>query len=71
MERYVVELEPIETGGFAVTVPAVPGLLILGRSPREVLDRARAAIQFHARDEPPGAGYPVIALVPQPGAGFG
>jgi predicted RNase H-like HicB family nuclease len=71
MERYVVELESIETGGFAVTVPAVPGLLILGRSTREVLERARAAIQFNARDEPPGAGYPISALSPQPGAGFG
>jgi predicted RNase H-like HicB family nuclease len=52
MEHYVVELEPIETGGFAVTVPALPGLLILGQSADEVIERARAAIEFHARDEP-------------------
>jgi predicted RNase H-like HicB family nuclease len=62
MNKYVVELEPIESGGFALTVPALPGLLILGQSASEVLERARAAIQFHLRDGRYGAPDPEIAL---------
>jgi predicted RNase H-like HicB family nuclease len=46
MDMYEVELEPAEPDGFAATVPALPGLLVLGRSVDEVLERARAAIAF-------------------------
>ena len=47
METYEIELEPAEPDGFAAIVPAVPGLLVLGSSVDEVLERARAAIAFH------------------------
>jgi predicted RNase H-like HicB family nuclease len=48
METYVVELERTERDTFALTVPALPGLFILGKSIDEVLARARAAIEFRA-----------------------
>jgi len=50
METYVVELEGTELDSFALTVPALPGPLILGKSTDEVLERAQAAIEFHAAD---------------------
>ena len=48
MKTYVVEVERTERDSFALTVPALPGLLILGLSIDEVLERARAAIEFYA-----------------------
>ncbi len=47
MDAYEVELEPAEPHGFAAIVPALPGLLVLGRDVDEVLERVRAAIAFH------------------------
>jgi predicted RNase H-like HicB family nuclease len=47
MDTYEIELEPAEPDGFSAIVPAVPGLLVLGRSVDEVLERACAAIAFH------------------------
>ena len=47
MDTYEVELEPAEPDGFAAIVPALPGLLVLGRDVDEVLARAGAAIAFH------------------------
>ena len=47
MQVYEVELEPTEPDGFAVTVPALPGLLVLGTSVDDVLERASSAIAFH------------------------
>src|ERR1700694_2318556 len=40
MDTYEVELEAAEPEGFAVTVPALPGLLVLGATIDEVLSRA-------------------------------
>jgi predicted RNase H-like HicB family nuclease len=48
VKTYVVEVERTERDGFALTVPALPGLLILGLSIDEVLERGRAAIEFYA-----------------------
>ena len=48
MKTYVVEVERTERDSFALTVPALPGLLILGLSIDEVLERAWAAIEFYA-----------------------
>jgi predicted RNase H-like HicB family nuclease len=48
MDTYEVELKPAEPDGFAAIVPALPGLLVLGQDVDEVLERARAAIAFHA-----------------------
>jgi len=47
METYTVNLEPAEPDRFAATIPALPGVLVLGRSIDEVLERAQAAIDFH------------------------
>jgi len=47
MDAYEVELEPGEPDRVAAVVPALPGLLLLGRGVDEVLERARAAIVFH------------------------
>jgi predicted RNase H-like HicB family nuclease len=58
MKEYLVELDRTESGRFALTVPAVPGLLVLGDSTDDVLERARAAIQFHTRERAPGPGQP-------------
>jgi predicted RNase H-like HicB family nuclease len=49
MNTYEIDLELADPHGFAVTVPALPGLLILGTSLDEVLTRARASITWHAR----------------------
>jgi hypothetical protein len=48
VDTYEVELESTEPDGFAVTVPGLPGLLVLGATIDEVLARARASIAFHA-----------------------
>ena len=58
METYVVELEGTELDSFALTVPALPGLLILGKSIDEVLERAQAAIAFLLRTHKVGRGAP-------------
>jgi predicted RNase H-like HicB family nuclease len=62
MDMYEVQLEPAEPDGFAATVPALPGLLVLGRSVDEVLDRARAAIAFRV-------GMRQITVMPRQRAG--
>ncbi len=54
MDRCVVELEPTDTGESSLFAPPLPGLLILGQSTDEVLDRARAAIHFHKREKQTG-----------------
>ena len=47
METFQVELEPAEPDGFTAIMPAVPGVLVLGRDVDEVLERVRAAIAYH------------------------
>ena len=64
MDTYEVELEPTEPDGFAVTVPAVPGLLVLGTSVDDVLERARAAIAFHVGRAGNGC-TPRVAVLPR------
>jgi predicted RNase H-like HicB family nuclease len=64
MDAYAVELEPTEPDGFAVTVPALPGLLVLGTSVDEVLERARAAIAFHVGRSEHGC-MPGLAVLPR------
>lgn len=43
--RYTVLLEPAEEGGFAVTCPALPGLVTEGDTLEEARQMARHAIQ--------------------------
>jgi predicted RNase H-like HicB family nuclease len=64
MDSYEVELEPTQPDGFAVTVPAVPGLLVLGTSVDDVLERARAAIAFHVGRSGHGC-RPRVAVLPR------
>jgi predicted RNase H-like HicB family nuclease len=47
MDAYEVELEAGEPDRVAAVVPALPGLLLLGKDVDEVLERARAAIAYH------------------------
>ena len=58
MKEYVVELDRTESGRYALTIANIPGLLILGDTPDEVLARARAAIQFYSRDRVLGLEQP-------------
>jgi len=44
IDMYEVELEPAEPDGFAASVPALPGLLVLDSDVDEVLRRVRVAI---------------------------
>jgi predicted RNase H-like HicB family nuclease len=64
MKEYLVELDRTESGRFALTVPAMPGLLVLGDSTDDVLERARAAIEFHTRALVPGPGQPEEVVLP-------
>ena len=65
MDTYEVELEAAEPDGFAVTVSAFPGLLILGATLDEALARARASIAFHVRAPENGQLTGRIAVVPR------
>ena len=70
MDTYEVELEAAEPDGFAVTVPAFPGLLILGATLDEALARARASIAFHVRAPENGQLTDRIAVVPRVSTGL-
>jgi predicted RNase H-like HicB family nuclease len=65
MDTYEVELEAAEPDGFDVTVPAFPGLLILGATLDEALVRARTSIAFHVRAPENGQLTDRIAVVPR------
>jgi predicted RNase H-like HicB family nuclease len=45
--RYSIVLEPEEGGGYAVTVPALPGVFTQGRTVEEAKERAAEAISTH------------------------
>ena len=47
MCTYTIVVEPEETGGFSVTVPALPGCFTQGRSIEECRARAQEAIAVH------------------------
>jgi predicted RNase H-like HicB family nuclease len=63
MDTFEIDLEPADAHGFTVTIPALPGLLILGSSLDEVLEQARASIAWHARTCERGHPTERIALV--------
>ena len=44
---YTIELEPAEPCGYAVTVPALPGVLTFGDTVEEAMAMAREAIALH------------------------
>jgi predicted RNase H-like HicB family nuclease len=43
---YTIELSPLETGGFSVTVPALPGCVTWGRTFDQAVAMAREAIEL-------------------------
>jgi antitoxin HicB len=45
--RYTIMLEPEETGGYAVSVPALPGCFTQGSTVEEAVERAHEAISVH------------------------
>jgi len=47
MRTYTIVLEPEETGGYMVLVPALPGCFTQGGSVEECRDRAAEAIAVH------------------------
>jgi predicted RNase H-like HicB family nuclease len=65
VDTYEVDLEAADSQGFAVTVPALPGLLVFGATIDEVLARARASIAFHVCAGDNGQVTDRIALVPR------
>jgi predicted RNase H-like HicB family nuclease len=48
--RYTVLLEPEEGGGFAVSVPALPGCISQGETREEALANVREAISLYIDD---------------------
>lgn len=47
MRTYTIVLEPEETGGYAVSVPALPGCFTHGTTIEECKERAAEAIEVH------------------------
>ncbi len=47
MRTYTIVVEPEETGGYLVTVPALPGCFTQGRTLEECRERAAEAIEVH------------------------
>ena len=50
--RYLVNVEPIEPSGVALTIAELPGLVIFGQTAEDALGWAREAIAFQLRDSP-------------------
>lgn len=47
VRTYTIVVEPEETGGYLVTVPALPGCFTQGRTLDECRERAAEAIEVH------------------------
>lgn len=47
MRTYTIVVEPEETGGYAVFVPALPGCFTRGDTPEECRENAAEAIAVH------------------------
>jgi len=47
MRTYTIVVEPEETGGYFVTVPALPGCFTQGRTVEECQEPAAEAIEVH------------------------
>ena len=64
MNRYFVNIEPIEPSGYVLTIEALPRLLIFGETPAEALRRARETLVSQLRDTIHGADRLNVELVP-------
>jgi predicted RNase H-like HicB family nuclease len=47
VDRYFVNIEPVEPTGVVLTIEGLPRLLVFGRTREEALRQARHAITFH------------------------
>jgi predicted RNase H-like HicB family nuclease len=65
VNRFFVNIEPIEPSGVMLTVEALPRLLIFGETPDEALRRAREAVGFQLGDSIRGTGWPIVELAPR------
>jgi predicted RNase H-like HicB family nuclease len=65
VNRYFVNIKPIEPSGFVLTVEALPRLLIFGETPEDALRRACEAIGLQLRDVSRSADRPTVELVPR------
>jgi antitoxin HicB len=70
MRTYTIVVEPEETGGFMVSVPALPGCFTQGASVEECRERAAEAIATHiagleadGEPVPEGQGPPQLLTV--------
>jgi predicted RNase H-like HicB family nuclease len=70
VNRYFVNIEPIEPSGVVLTIEALPRLLIFGETPEEALQHAREAIDFELGDAIRGTGRSIVELVPREPIGF-
>jgi len=61
MNRYFVNIEPIEPSGVVLTVESLPRQLIFGETPEEALRRAREAVGFQLGDAIRGTGRPLLS----------
>jgi hypothetical protein len=68
MDAFEVELETSDPDRISLTVPALPGLLILGTSIEDVLDQAERSIAFHAGPSRAGVHGRRVELRPKLGA---
>jgi hypothetical protein len=70
VDRYFVNIEPVEPSGVVLTIEGLPRLLIFGRTREEALRRARESLTFQlsARTEPHGEEPPLVELVPRAAA---
>jgi hypothetical protein len=65
VNRYFVNIEPIEPSGVVLTVEALPRLLIFGETTDDALRRACEAIGFQLRDASRSVDWPMVELVPR------
>ena len=69
VNRYFVNIEPIEPSGVVLTVEALPRLLIFGETPEDALHRACEAIGFQLCDTSRSVDRPAVELVPRDSVG--
>ena len=65
MNRYFVNIEPIEPCGVVLPVEALPRLIVFGETTEDALGRAREAIGFQLRDASRSVDRPAVELVPR------
>lgn len=47
VHSYQIDLVPVDEGGYTVVVPALPGCISFGETPKEAARNAREAIELH------------------------